>query len=76
MIALCKTILEGNLKGKKILEDKFLFVCESCSLLGVKIIVVPIVDNGSIENIEQEDRLVEFFLDNVSNFKIKFTNRI
>ena len=64
-----KPFWKATLKERKILEDKFLFVCESCSLLGVKIIVVPIVDNGSIENLEQEDRLVEFFLDNVSKFQ-------
>ena len=64
-----KPFWKANLKERKILEDKFLFVCKSCSFLGVKIIVVPLVDNGSIENSEQENRLVEFLLDNVSKFQ-------
>lgn len=64
-----KPFWKATLEKRKILEDKFLYVCESCSSLGVKIIVVPLVDNGAIENSEQEDRLVEFFLDNVSIFK-------
>ena len=64
-----KPFWKATLEKRKILEDKFLYVCESCSSLGVKIIVVPLVDNGAIENSEQEDRLIEFFLDNVSIFK-------
>lgn len=64
-----KPFWKANLEERKILENKFLFVCESCSILGVKIIVVPLVDNGSIDNLEQEDRLVEFLLNNISRFK-------
>ena len=64
-----KPFWKANLKERQILEDKFLFVCESCSFLGIKIIVVPLVDNGSIENSEQENRLVEFLLDNISKFQ-------
>ncbi|MCB9409854.1 TIM barrel protein [Mycolicibacterium sp.] len=40
----------------------FLAVCNACSLMGVRLVVVPLVDCGSLDNTAQEDELVEFLL--------------
>lgn len=45
------------------LKRDFLNICESCSDLGIRLIVVPLVDNGSIENAQQEQCLVNFILE-------------
>jgi hexulose-6-phosphate isomerase len=41
------------------LEQDFIAVCKACHLLGIKQVVVPLVDNGRIENRDHEDRLVD-----------------
>jgi hexulose-6-phosphate isomerase len=40
------------------LEKDFLQICEACKVLGIKQLVVPLVDNGCLENRDQEDQLV------------------
>jgi len=40
------------------LKRDFLQICEACHVLGIRQVVVPLVDNGSLENREQEDQLV------------------
>ncbi len=44
------------------LQKDFLAICDACLSIGIQMIVVPLVDNGSLENKQQEDRLVDFFL--------------
>ncbi len=49
---------EGSLKLK--LEKDFINVCQNASSIGIKYIVVPLVDNGSIINQIQEQKLISF----------------
>jgi L-ribulose-5-phosphate 3-epimerase len=42
------------------LQQDFHAVAEACAAVGISIIVVPLVDNGCLENAEQEDILVTF----------------
>jgi L-ribulose-5-phosphate 3-epimerase len=53
------------------LQNEFLEVANACSELDISIIVVPLVDNGSIENIDQESKLLEFCSNNTEFFKKK-----
>ena len=45
---------------KENLRKDFLSICKACSALGIRIIVIPLVDNGSLENIFQENELVHY----------------
>ena len=47
------------------LKQDFKSIVDACETIKIKYIVVPLVDNGSITNTEQEDVLVEF-LQNLS----------
>ena len=47
--------------GASLIED-FRAIVKACSILNIKIIVVPLVDNGSLESQLQEDKLVEILL--------------
>jgi L-ribulose-5-phosphate 3-epimerase len=49
----------GGAEREKLQQD-FLAVAKSCAEVGVHIIVVPLVDNGRLENAGQEDVLVSF----------------
>lgn len=42
------------------LQADFVAIAEACASVGISMMVVPLVDNGRIENREQEDVLVEF----------------
>lgn len=53
------------------LQKDFLAVCDACSAVGIKMIIVPLVDNGRLENSQQEDRLVNFLLSNEKYFEKK-----
>lgn len=44
------------------LKEDFLSVCKACAAIGIEIIVVPLVDNGSLENLDQEEKLTEYLL--------------
>ena len=46
--------------ASNLLKSDFLKVVKNCSKIGIKLIVVPLVDNGAIENVEQEDNLINF----------------
>ena len=50
------------------LQNDFLAVCDACSSVGIELIVVPLVDNGRLENYQQEDKLIEFLLSHQSFF--------
>ena len=45
---------------KKELQQDFQKIVIACSQVGIKIIVLPLVDNGKIEDIEQENMLIDF----------------
>ena len=42
------------------LERDFLVVARACAAVGITMMVVPLVDNGRLENPEQEDTLIAF----------------
>jgi L-ribulose-5-phosphate 3-epimerase len=44
----------------EMLKNDFEAIVSSCNKIGVKILVMPLVDCGSIENLDQENCLVEF----------------
>ncbi len=44
------------------LKKDFLNILKSCHYLGIEFIVMPLVDNGKLENKEQENSLVEYLL--------------
>ena len=45
---------------RAVLERDFRAVAKGCASVGISMIVVPLVDNGRLENTEQEDALVAF----------------
>ena len=45
------------------LQRDFLAVGSACAEVGISLIVVPLVDNGCLENSSQEDVLVEFLIE-------------
>lgn len=44
------------------LQAHFLAICRACAAVGIRMIVVPLVDNGRLETVEQENVLIEFLL--------------
>lgn len=44
------------------LQSDFLAVGRACAAVGIRMIVVPLVDNGRLETVEQENALVGFLL--------------
>jgi len=53
------------------LEGDFLAVVDACSIMGIKYIVVPLVDNGSLDNTQEEQVLVEFMECHAAEFQLK-----
>lgn len=53
---------------KKCLQEDFLAIVAASGALGIQLIVVPLVDNGRIENSHQEDDFVDFLLVNQGVF--------
>lgn len=49
---------EGQVKAS--LEADFVAIVRACAAVGIEMIVVPLVDNGRLDNTDQEDALVEF----------------
>jgi hexulose-6-phosphate isomerase len=49
-------------KTRADLELDFMAIARACVSVGIRIIVVPLVDNGRLETVEQEDILVDFLL--------------
>lgn len=45
--------------AREALLQDFLAVAQACSAVGIAMMVVPLVDNGRLENREQEDQLVD-----------------
>ena len=50
------------------LKVNFKAIADSCHKIGIKFIVVPLVDGGSLENEYQENSLVQFLLEQESQF--------
>ena len=48
------------------LKGEFITVVKASSSVGIKIVVVPLVDNGRLETPEQEDELVQFLTSQIS----------
>lgn len=44
------------------LQADFLAIGQACAVLGIRMIVVPLVDNGRLETAEQENVLVDFLI--------------
>ena len=51
------------------LKADFLAVIHACSDIGLKIVVVPLVDNGKLNTQEHEDNLINFLLQQDSRLK-------
>jgi hexulose-6-phosphate isomerase len=47
-------------KQRIALERDFLEIAKGCSAVGIFMIVVPLVDHGRLENMEQENTLIDF----------------
>lgn len=47
-------------QAKATLEADFVAIVRACAAVGIEMIVVPLVDNGRLDNTDQEDALVEF----------------
>jgi L-ribulose-5-phosphate 3-epimerase len=45
---------------REVLQNDFKAVVEACAVVGIVLVVVPLVDNGCLENQEHEDTLVEY----------------
>ena len=45
---------------REALQRDFMAVASACSAVGISMMVVPLVDNGQLENAEQEDTLIDF----------------
>ena len=49
------------------MQNQFYFFLENCSELGIKVIVIPLVDNSSIKNMKEERNVINFF-DKLENY--------
>ncbi len=56
-------------KSRTELQSDFLAICTACTAIGISIVVVPLVDNGRLETIEQENILVDWLLTQQSFLK-------
>ena len=53
---------EIDVKVVEELKKDFMNIMDSCWILGIELLVMPLVDNGKLENREHEDKLVDFLL--------------
>jgi hexulose-6-phosphate isomerase len=53
---------KANASQANDLKQDFMQILSSCHRLGIEFIVMPLVDNGKLENRQQENTLVEFLL--------------
>ena len=51
------------------LQSDFLAVATACSIVGIRMMVIPLVDNGKLDTFAQEDVLVDFLLNQKTLFK-------
>lgn len=69
-----KPFWKSKSKEKQKLYSQFIKVCKACEKLKIELIIIPLVDNGAIENTRQEDEIIGFFNDNsqlLKELKIK-----
>lgn len=60
---------KASRQHRKKLHTDFIEVAKACSAVNINLIVVPLVDNGSLENNIQEEQLIAFMLDHVDLFR-------
>ena len=53
---------EKNTQIRNFLDLNFNLICNSCKYLRVKYLVIPLVDNGRLENSEQKEIFIEWLL--------------
>jgi len=51
---------ESNDQIRCMLNNQFDLICSSCKILGIKFLVIPLVDNGKLENSDQVNILIEW----------------
>jgi hexulose-6-phosphate isomerase len=51
------------------LQKDFLAIVDACSKVSIEMLVVPLVDTGSLDTPEEENSFVDFLLDHVNYFK-------
>ena len=51
------------------LKDIFKNVCLACNDIGIELVVIPIVDNGSISNLKERNSLINFLMENLTFFE-------
>lgn len=56
-------------KERVALEADFLAIASACAAVGIQMIVVPLVDNGRLDDARQEDAVVEFMLAQAELFR-------
>lgn len=66
---------KASTEQRSVLEQDFLAVAKACYAVGITLIVVPLVDNGRLENRNQEDQLIGF-LSTLSDFLLSNQLRI
>ncbi len=54
--------------AKVALEADFLAICRACAATGILKVVVPLVDDGRLDTVAQEDELVAFLLSQAAQF--------
>ena len=57
-------------KDQDFLHNQFISICQASSQLGIKVIVLPLVDNGSLENSQHEDQVIGFLQEQSSFLKL------
>jgi hexulose-6-phosphate isomerase len=55
--------------AKAALEADFIAIARACAEVGIEIVVVPLVDNGRLENEQQEEVLLAFMLAHAELFR-------
>ena len=56
-------------QAKTALEADFIAIARACAVVGIEMIVVPLVDNGGLENEQQEEELLAFMLAQAALFR-------
>lgn len=56
-------------QAKAALEADFIAIARACAAVGIEMIVVPLVDNGGLENAQQEETLLAFMLAHAELFR-------
>ena len=59
--------MEG--KEKAAYQNIFLDIIKNCSIIGIKMVVIPLVDNGAIENKKHEENLISYLVNHSSLIK-------